>query len=209
MNIYDYLLQFYTGNDTVYRSNFTIPSLQSDHVYASNGVVLIRIDKHLLHGNYSDSKESPNYTEFMGDFLDAKSNDIDLDIIKKDELLNIVAQFKLKAVRGKIKCKKCDGTGIKTCKHCENESDCKKCEGTGEADDINGTMIKDVWTEDENGGVLSYFLFKDRYKISPMYVDLLLFSMVCIGINHASFYFHKSGLIFLLDGIIILIMTKQ
>lgn len=201
--LYDYILQNFTGNDEL-RPSMHNPDTQNGYVYAADGCIVLKVPTKLCEKKYK-TENPPNYESVFPKKIMSSAYQRTISTI---ELLEVVTKMKIKAKRSTILCEECEAKGYKECECCGHENECRECKGTGEVDDPNGFMIKEVRTENDDESMRRYVSIAGC-KISPIYVEKILFTMLACNVKTANFWNSNDKMLIKIGELIVLVMLYK
>jgi len=124
---YDFILPFFVASDELRPAMKQIHSDKNGFLYATNGHMLIKVERDSAILKYEEIEKFPN-----AEAMFERYNFSEKAIIRTDNLVEILSAYKWIRETETELCKKCNGTGVIECEHCNSESDCKECKGKGE-----------------------------------------------------------------------------
>lgn len=147
------------------RPALTEPFIIWDWVYATDSFTMCRIlkDNFLAEELEQIQKDRKNlwikeklFPGNASEYYERKEN----EIMKCDTIMNTEINYELLEWQeeeiGQVDCEECEGTGTKTCWHCDSEIECKDCKGYGYIRKWTGQMIT---------------IFKKRVLIHGTYIN--------------------------------------
>lgn len=188
-NTTDYIISHFVANDEC-RPVLNKAYQQNGFVYASNSHIVIKVPKELCAKEYDEvtinEKKIPNFEKFM--------NEVEMTLISEiniNQILPCIENIKIKLAGYETDCEKCDGEGEIECKCCGNTSDCEECKGTGKIKHKGKIMIRDVWFEKDNETIRAIEIENKKYN--PVYLELVMFSMLAKGFDTCEYYLHTTS----------------
>lgn len=133
MNNFDNFIKRFTSDA---RSFSEEPRPQDGQIYATDLIVMARVDEHLCEETYSEHEKQPIFSRV---FPKEHTCSLSMDIREVAKAINTVPVEEFKEVTGKeAECDECDGTGCVTWEYedmngitHEDDFDCPICDGRG------------------------------------------------------------------------------
>jgi hypothetical protein len=129
-NNYDYVLSLFRSTDEM-RPAMTKVFKQNNFLLATDSHSLILVDESLAGLEYEEDEKAPNALGLFDKIVFDTEQ-----ILDRDTFLSDIFSLESIWIQNYKYCKKCKGTGTKTCPCCDNENDCEECDGSGTSDDV-------------------------------------------------------------------------